>query len=217
MSLLPNISHVLALWGIIQQDLIDAEVDSSRFGQTTDQLLLLMQAVLESNAGVRPSQTQSRIYRSLRNLLDLLPRERKRTIVRGLRPLAAAESFPLDLLPGENTGSWSAVKSVLTAEITLSGLTRRRAVDPAREAEQKRRQEELGGMSLGEKLRQDVSLASIRAVLGHEISLFGQDGSHGVPVLDAPELEHEPEDDGGLDDSEDDEPPVHLDELESGS
>lgn len=173
----------LALWGIIQQDLMDAKLDSSLFEQTTDQLLLLLQAVLESHDGSRPSQTQARVFRSLKNLLQLLPKERRRHISRALRPLAGNPLFPGSLVPGENTGSWSSIKAVLGAEITLPGL-RRRALDPeeaaAREAEQGR----LSQLSLTDKLKQDLSLASLRAVLTHDITLFGNTATEDVAPLD---------------------------------
>ncbi len=169
----------LALWGIIQQDLIDAELDSPLFDQTADQLLLLLQAVLESHDGQRPSQTQARVFRSLKNLLALLPRDRRRRIARALRPLAGNPLFPVSLLPGENTGSWSTIKAVLGTEITLPGL-RRKEQDPA----QKEEQERLARLSLKEKLQQDVSLTSLRAVLAHDITLFGNTAADEVAPVD---------------------------------
>jgi hypothetical protein len=160
----------LALWGIIQQDLIDAEVGSPLFGQTSDQLLLLMQAVLESHEGSRPSRTQEKIFRSLKNLLELLPRERKRLIVRGLRPLAASPLFPSDMLAGENTGSWTAFKEVFTREITLPGFGRKRLAGLRENEGRAERQTELSKMSLIQKLRQDVSLTTLKSVLTHDIT-----------------------------------------------
>ena len=171
----------LALWGIIQQDIIDAKLGSPEFEQSSDQLLLLLQATLESHEGSRLSQTQTRIFRSLANLLDLLPRDRQRLIARALRPLAAHDLFPSQLLAGENTGSWTVLRSMLTTEITLPKLGWRRPEDPAQAAERARREAELKGMSLLEKLKQDVSVRNLRSVLSHNITAAG---SNAIEALD---------------------------------
>ena len=183
----------LALWGIIQQDLIDAELDSPVFEQTSDQLLLLMQAVLESHEGERPSQTQARVFRSLKSLLELLPKERRRLVARALRPLAGSALFPASLLPGENTGSWSSIKAVLGAEITLPGL-RRRELDPEAEAAREEERRRLARLTLKDKLKQDLSVASLKAVLTHDITLFGSTAADDVAPIDEelPSSDEEP-------------------------
>ena len=161
----------LALWGILQQDVLDTDLDSPHFQRTTDQLLLLLQAILESHPGPRASTTQSKIFRSLRNLLNLLPRRRRVEISKALRPLASHLLFPLDLLPRENAGSWQNVKAVLSKEITMPSLHDLRirndtGTHPAIEASE----DSLAKMSLADKLRQDISLASIKSVLRHDLT-----------------------------------------------
>ena len=173
----------LALWGIIQQDLIDAELESPLFEQTSDQLLLLLQAVLESYEGNRPSQTQARVFRSLKNLLELLPKERRRQVSRALRPLAGNPLFPNSLLPGENPGSWSSIRAVLGAEINLPGL-RRRELAPEEEAARAEERARLAKLSLADKLKQGVSVASLKAVLTHDITLFGSTATDEVAPIE---------------------------------
>jgi len=164
----------LALWGILQQDVLDADLASPSFERSTDQLLLLLQAVLESHPGPRASSTQSKIFRSLQNLLKLLPRKRRTEIVKALRPLASHLLFPQDILPSENSGSWENVKAVLSKEITLpslSGLKLRS--DTGSHPKISVGPEQLKGMSLLDKLRQDVSVASIASVLKHDMTITG--------------------------------------------
>jgi len=166
----------LALWGILQQDVLDADLSSPSFERTTDQLLLLLQAVLESHPGPRASSTQSKIFRSLQNLLKLLPRKRRIEIVKALRPLASHLLFPQDILPSENSGSWENVKAVLSKEITLpslSGLKLRSDTGKFPTLSAKPTVQDLNTMSLIDKLRQDVSVASITSVLKHDITLTG--------------------------------------------
>ena len=164
----------LALWGILQQDVLDTDIDSPDFERSNHQLLLLLQAVLESHPGPRASSTQAKIFRSLQNLLNLLPRTRRSELIKTLRPLASHELFPQNLLPSENAGSWENVKAVLSKEITLPSLADLKLrtdtgsfpkIDPT--------DSELKKMGLLEKLRQDVSMRSLKSVLRHDLSQSG--------------------------------------------
>ena len=140
------------------------------------QLLLLLQAVLESHPGPRASSTQLKIFRSLQNLLKLLPRKRRAEIVKALRPLASHLLFPQDILPSENSGSWENVKAVLSKEITLpslSDLKLRNDTGSHPKIRLAATPEELENMSLLEKLRQDVSMKSIKSVLRHDLTSPG--------------------------------------------
>jgi serine/threonine protein kinase len=168
----------LALWGILQQDVLDTELGSPDFQRATDQLLLLLQAVLESHPGPRQSSTQAKIFRSLHNLLNLLPRSRRLEIVKSLRPLASHALFPVSLLPRENSGSWENVKAVLNTEITLprlSDLRLRADTGKHPRVGTAAGDKGLAGMSLLDKLRQDISMRSIKSVLQHDLRMSGSE------------------------------------------
>ena len=177
----------LALWGILQQELLEHEPGSASFTLTTDQLVLLMQAVLESHDGSQPSTAQLKMFRAIRITLPIIGPERRKTVLAALRPLSTSPLFPDDFIEQEHGGSWQTVKRIMTTEIHLPW--RRPASEgaaapdtvPAPRSDPS--QEELARMSLLQKLQQDVSVRSIGAVLTHEIRLFSREGEGGLPAL----------------------------------
>ena len=176
----------LALWGIVQHELVEFDPESEEFASAVDQVLLITQAVLESNPGERRSRNQARYFRSIEMLFNHLSKDRMRVLVRELRPLASNPLFPSKLLPHENSGSWSALRALLSTEISLRGFRRKDgsfttdgdAVISAQKAKDAPADEELKAMPLMDKLKQDVSIRNMKAVLLHEI---GSTGKH--PIL----------------------------------
>jgi len=177
----------LALWGILQQELLEHDPGSANFTLTTDQLVLLMQAILESHDGSQPSTAQLKMFRAIRITLPIVGPERRKRVLAALRPLSTSPLFPDDFIEQEHGGSWQTVKRIMTTEIHLPW--RRPAAEGAtpspvvKEPKVEPSQEELARMSLLQKLKQDVSVRSIGAVLTHEIRLFGRDGEAPLPAL----------------------------------
>ena len=166
----------LALWGILQQELLEHEPGSADFTLTTDQLVLLMQAILESHDGTEPSNAQLKMFRAIRITLPIIGADRRTAVLAALRPLSTSPLFPDDFIEQEHGGSWETVKRIMTAEIHLPW--RRTGPDASpkpkvrKSAKVEPSQEELAKMSLLQKLQQDVSVRSIGAVLSHEIRIF---------------------------------------------
>ena len=127
----------LALWGVLQDELLDAPPGDVRFVQSLAHLVLLVDAALSSHVGAAPSPSQEKVFRGLKNLLTLASADRQRAIVAGLAALFPRPLFPFASLP--------------------------RHLVPAR-----------ADGSLADKLRQPVSMSAMKALLTHEISLFGK-------------------------------------------
>ncbi len=125
----------LALWGVLQDELLSAPPSDPRFTQSLSHLALLLDAALSSHQGERPSPSQEKVFRGLKNLLTLSSSDRQKAIVAGVAPLFDRPLFPFDALP--------------------------RNLVPAR-----------ADGSLVDKLRQPVSVASVKALLTHD--LFGK-------------------------------------------
>jgi hypothetical protein len=126
----------LALWGVLQDDLLSLAPADPRFGQSLAHLAMLLDAALSSHAGERPSPSQEKVFRGLKNLFTLASSDRQRAIAAGLAPLFGRALFPLDavprsLVPARPDGSLvdklrqpvsvSAVKALLTHEISFFG------------------------------------------------------------------------------------------------
>ena len=180
----------LALWGILQQELLEHPLDSPEFGLTSDQLVLLMQAILESHDGAEPSTSQLKMFRAIRTTLPILDADRRRAVLAALRPLSTSPLFPVDFIEQEHGGSWETVKRIMTTEIHLPW--RRPAGEagappPPKPAREVPAPDTLAQMSLLQKLQQDVSVRSIGAVLTHEIRLFSrEEGADAVALLEGP-------------------------------
>jgi serine/threonine protein kinase len=126
----------LALWGVLQDELLSAPPADPRFAQSLAHLVLLLDAVLASHPGERPSPSQEKVFRGLKNLFTLASSDRQRAIAAGIAPLFGRPLFPFEAVP--------------------------RSLVPARP-----------DGSLVDKLRQPVSVSAVKALLTHEISLFG--------------------------------------------
>ena len=154
LSMLPVVDEVrgqalcMAVWGMLQQELRDPVAEEEDIIIACMQMKLLIQGVLDSYQGVEPSASQDRIFRYLRQLMDNLEDERKLHLGVALHSLSSHPFFPMDILPSKLIGNWSAAKQLTD--------------------------EELMALSLTDKLKQDVSLRSIKALLNHEIRLFGR-------------------------------------------
>ena len=169
----------LALWGVLQDELLDAPPGDPRFARSLGHLALLLDATLASRQGERPSPAQEKVFRALKNLFALASADRQRAIAEGISPLFERPLFPTDALPkhlapGRGSG-WSAVRDVMTREINLWPAkkpdARSSAPPPPPETPEAPENPEA---SLSEKLKQPVSVSTMKAVLSHEIKLFGK-------------------------------------------
>ena len=176
----------LALWGVIQQELLEHAPGTPDFALGSDQLVLLMQAVLESHDGTSTSQAQRKMFRALRSTLPIFEAEKREAILMALRPLSANPLFPEDLAEQQHAGSWQALKDVMTTEIHMPWRRDRGEKPPPPPDKDLPSKEELARMSLIQKLTQDVSVQSIGALLTHEIKLFGGNTEDAVKALPAP-------------------------------
>ena len=89
----------LALWGVLQDELLDAPVGDPRFVRSANQLALLLEATLASHQGARPSPSQEKVFRGFRNLLTLASADRQRALIDAVAHLADRPHFPFDALP----------------------------------------------------------------------------------------------------------------------
>ena len=105
-------------------------------------------------------------------------RERQLLIVPALQPLASHHLFPMQALPAwalpRVSGTWKSLKGVLTTDIRdLFGRERSGDYSATTDISEV---EDLSDIdpdaSLYDKLKEDVSMNSIRALLTHEIKLF---------------------------------------------
>jgi len=174
----------LAIWGVVQHELLEGEPESESFQIAMDQTLLLTQAVLNSNPGDRRTRNQNRFFRSVDMVIGQLSADRARILVRELRPLGSNPLFPTALLPRENSGSWSSLRAFLSTELSLPGFRWR----DSSSAVVKESAGPPDDLSLIDKLKQDVSLTNVKAVLLHDLS-------GGEQATDSGEFEIEVEDD----------------------
>jgi serine/threonine protein kinase len=179
----------LALWGVVQHELLESEPESKAFALAVDQTLLLTQAVLDSNPGSRRTRNQNRFFRGVEMLLTQLSRDRARILIRELRPLSSNPLFPAVLLPQENSGSWSAIRELLSTEISLRGFRRKDgSLSTEEQAVVPEETDQLEHMPLIDKLKQDLSVKTVKAVLMHDLT--------GSPkLIDTDEIDIQVEDD----------------------
>ena len=121
----------MALWGVLQQEVLDAPLGSDRLAQNCQHLGLLIGAVLDGHPGPAPSEAQQRVFRALRNVLSLADRERRAQVIEALRPWAEHPLFPEDIIPKADHRSLleklsapvsgQSIKSLLTHRIDLFG------------------------------------------------------------------------------------------------
>ena len=122
----------MALWGVLQQEVLDAPLGSPHLAKTCEHLGLLIGAMLEGGEGSAPTEAQQRVFRALRNVLALADRDRRAQVVEALRPWAGHPLFPDDIVPREDRRSLieklnspvsgQSLKSLLTHRIDLFGV-----------------------------------------------------------------------------------------------
>lgn len=161
----------LALWGVVQHELIETEPESKGFQLAVDQTLILTQAVLDSNPGTRRTRDQNRFFRGVEMALSQLSKDRARILLRELRPLGSHPLFPSALLPQGNSGSWSAIRELLSTEISLRGFRRKDgSVGPEEGPTGSAPDEPAKHVPLIHKLKLDVSIENVKAVLLHDLT-----------------------------------------------
>ena len=161
----------LALWGVVQHELIETEPESKGFQLAVDQTLLLTQAVLDSNPGTRRTRDQNRFFRGVEMALSQLSKERAGILIRELRPLGSHPLFPSALLPQENSGSWSAIRELLSTEISLRGFRRKDgSITVEEQSTEAPPHRQVDRAPLIQKLKRDVSIQSMKAVLLHDLT-----------------------------------------------
>lgn len=121
----------MALWGVLQQEVLDAPLGSARFAQTSEHLGMLIGAVLDGPERSEPSEAQQRVFRALRNVLSLADKDRRALVIETLRPWSTHPLFPGDIVPQEDRRSLMeklsapmsgrSLKSLLTHRIDLFG------------------------------------------------------------------------------------------------
>ena len=194
----------LAVFGVIQREWLDASLQSEEFAQLNKQIYVMLKLLLGSSKDESSlSETQSKVFRTLKNMFDLASddKERQQALVLVLQPLTTHRLFQSDVLPlwaqVSASGTWSIFKAMMTTEIRLPfGVALKPEVNseaedvwPAAESKDEEKAvapepegNELegntsgveGNKGIGYKMRQDISLKSIRNVLNHEISIFGK-------------------------------------------
>ena len=121
----------MALWGMLQQEVLDAPMGSARLAQNCEHLGMLIGTVIEEHSAATPSEAQQRLFRALRNVLSLAEKDRRAQVIEALRPWATHPLFPEDIIPREDHRSLleklnapvsgDAIRSVLTHRIELFG------------------------------------------------------------------------------------------------
>ena len=177
----------LALWGVIQQELLEHAPATPEFELGSDQLVLLLQAVLESHDGSSLSSAQAKVFRAVRSTLPIFDGARRDAILAALRPLSTNPLFPPELTGNQHAGSWQAFKKVMTTEIHMPWRRQQGEAASPTPLPDRPSKDELARMSLMQKLKQDVSVASIGSVLTHEIRLFGGNADDAAKALPSPE------------------------------
>ena len=183
----------LAVWGVLQQELLDTPVEEPRFAQSVAHMAMLVEAVLDTKPEAPPSPSQEKVFRSLKNLFTLASPERQRILVDALaqwvdRPNFPVDALPKNLAPNRATKTWDAVRSVMTREINL--WPARKSVEPpapaapAPEGRVSAPPPEPAAppaaaaptpeSSLVDKLKKPVTVDAMKAVLTHEFNLFGK-------------------------------------------
>ena len=148
---LPGDTLCHALWGVISLELLEQSEHSPRFSVAAEQATLLYQLVLQNQSGERAESFRRVAFSALARILSQMKPIRRRRFNKALLPLCGHPLFPKELIPAETSGTWQTFKPPPTD-------TPKEDDKPA---------------SLLHKLSQDASMATLKAVLGHEIRLFG--------------------------------------------
>jgi hypothetical protein len=199
----------LAIFGVLQQEVMDQPPDSQEFHQATTHLVLLLQAVLESGTGATLSPSQDKVFRALRTLMTALEPVRRRAVAHALATLAAHPLFLRDILPGNvglpqghhpeapqgpprprprpatmaaasptdsgtypqsPAGKLSKNDLLASLEALPAGSEAMAEADPEGAPAPEPGTEQ----TLLDKLKQPLSVSSLKSVLTHEFKLFGK-------------------------------------------
>jgi serine/threonine protein kinase len=198
----------LAIFGVLQQELMDQTPDTVQFQQAAMHLVLLLQAVLESGSGTTLSPSQDKVFRAVRTLMTALEPVRRRAVAHALATLASHPLFLRDILPGnvgipqglhsappppprvrmptmaatspgdsgtypQELASGKASKNALLASLEALPAGSE-AMSEASSPEGAAAGTPPSEQSLLEKLKQPLSVSSLKSVLSHEFKLFGK-------------------------------------------
>lgn len=176
LSNLPSLDDELLFWmawGVLSRDLLDTDVAGEGYPACLKAGALFMEHVLDSADPEQPELTQQRLARALRDLLALAEKPRRKPLVEMLQPLMSHPLFPTGDLPSwalpNINGSWSGFRSLLSTPVMDLFRKSEGQEEPQEEAQALEAHDDL---SLGDKLRQDISLDSMRSILNHEFRLF---------------------------------------------
>lgn len=126
-ALQEDIFH-LAMWGVLQRELLDWPLDSAEFKAAIQQLTLLTEAALAAGTTQRENFRVDRVMSCLRDTFRLVDEPRQREMVLALQSVLSHHLFPPDVLPewagaqskSTDSGSgWQAFKSIMTMELRL--------------------------------------------------------------------------------------------------
>ena len=116
----------MAMWGVLQRELLDTPLDSPEFSAACSQLTLLTEAALNAGTAQREGFRVERIINCLRDTMRLADEARQREMVIALQSLVSHHLFPEDVLPEwaaarskADTGGWKAFKNIMTMELRL--------------------------------------------------------------------------------------------------
>ncbi|MEZ4406373.1 MAG: protein kinase [Polyangiales bacterium] len=171
----------VALWGVLQHEILEAPMSEARFVQSLTHLALLIDTTLAAHPEPPATPAQERILKALKHLVSRAAPDRQRRIGSALamvidHPLMPPDVFPSDAKPAKGS-TWNALKGVMTKEIHLwpaKGEGRASQPPPEPAPPQAEGDAATDDASLVDKFKQPVSLKSVKAVLTHEISLFGK-------------------------------------------
>lgn len=182
LNTLPIDLFYVATWGPIMRDLVDNPINSDAFKHSLIHFASILEGLLTTvETSEEIQEAHHLIASSIQELMQVIDQERQTHILGSFQHLTSHYLFPQHALPQWSTpqteGSWAALKGVLTTDIrdlfksekhdnthqTSSSTT------PTQTTPQPTQEE---GPSLTDKLKQDVSVDSIRSLLTHEIRLF---------------------------------------------
>ncbi len=127
MAALQEEIFLLALWGVLQRDLLDQPLGSEPFKHALDHTRLFIEVVLNA-ASSEKAMDPTRLFRSLRDLFRLAEEDRQHAIVQAIQDQTHHHLFPFDILPEwaqpGSSGTWRAFKNLMTTEIKLPFNTR---------------------------------------------------------------------------------------------
>jgi len=112
---------LMALWGALQRELLDRPIGSAGFVFAQRQLGWLVSLALAARDENAEKNPVDALFKSLGDLFELADRDRQEAILRAIHHLISHHRFPAECLPTwaipTAQGTWTAIKSVMTADI----------------------------------------------------------------------------------------------------